>query len=516
MSAPVWLASPPEVHSTLLSAGPGPGPLLVSASAYSAMSSEYAEVAAELDAVLAGVQAGAWQGPSAQLYAAAHRPYLSWLTESAAQSTAAAGLHQTAAAAYTTALAGMPTLAELAANHAVHATLVATNFFGINTIPIALNEADYVRMWVQAAEMMAVYQGVAGAALASVPPVTPAPPIVAPGAAEAAAVPSWEQQLKDLITQFNMGFADPIAKWLWAQLGFDGYPIEAFPFASSVTQMLLGIPGMSPILAGALGWFTFHTLMLLWPLGQIAVQMAIPIVMAAAPALAAAAGLGALGAIGAAGVDQVVEPTPPMPVTGTGLPLSAGVPVPGGAEVCSCADPISSAGSAAPATASAGMPTGGGAGGGPGVGFGPTSCLYLVSSASSSARQSSGARRSRGAEEEASESQAAPGEATAQAQAAKRRPRQRAQQRGFGDEYMDMNIGVTPEWDGPPRAASASDSGAGALGFAGTVADTGRRAAGITVLTGNGVDTEPRIPMLPGGWGESSISHRHQNEAGRS
>jgi PPE-repeat protein len=97
---------------------------------------------------------------------------------------------------------------------------------------------------------------------------------------------------------------------------------------------------------------------------------------------------------------------------------------------------------------------------------------------------------------------AAAGTAGASAREKQRaRRRRRAGMRGYGDEFMDMNVEVEPEWVEPVASTAASDRGAGNLGFAGTAPkDADVEAAGLATLAGDGFGGGPSEPMLPGTW----------------
>ncbi|MGB3475933.1 MAG: PPE family protein [Mycobacterium sp.] len=463
-SAPVWIASPPEVHSALLSSGPGAGPLLSAAGAWNSLSVEYASVADELTAVLGAVQAGAWQGPSAEQYVAAHAPYLAWLGQASADTAGVAAQHEVAATAYTSALASMPTLAELATNHMTHGVLVATNFFGINTIPIALNEADYVRMWIQAATTMSTYHTVSGAALASAPRSVEAPPVVKSDSALPADNTSsgsgdfWT----DLWNQLVRLFEDPIGT-IRAILA---NPSAWFPLLFFIAYEAFFIP---------FGW-TFWSVLLSSPFLLMGI---------------------AIGVVNALLADDMGEPVPaavkPTPVMVRGeqaLPLPAAVGV-GSGTVPAAGGP-----------AVAGAPAAGAA---PGAVPGTPLLAYLVAGAHPG--NSFGPTltdRERGKAPAEGIPAAAAGVRSATRESARARRRKRAVMRDHADEFMDLDSGPI---SGPADAAAVgSDRGAGGLGFTGTVGKRGTAtASGLATMAGDGFGRGPSMPMLPDTWGEKDL-----------
>ncbi|QNI05275.1 PPE family protein [Mycobacterium kubicae] len=522
MTAPIWMAAPPEVHSALLSTGPGAGSLLAAAGAWHELSAEYASVAQELSAALGTVQGGAWEGPSAESYAAAHVPYLAWLTQESANSAEAAIQHETMAAAYTSALAAMPTLPELAANHAVHGALVATNFFGINTIPIALNELQYVQMWIQAAVTMAIYQAQADAIgvlnqLQNSPGVPPILKQFLDGISDdtLAHDPTIDNPLDQAISQFlqNFGINWNPAEGTVNGLDFDAYTDASQPIFYVVRSLELledfqqfgeylttnPVFAIQYLISLELFDFPLHIAEVVPYLASQSAVLAVGLGAAVAPVgavggLAGLAGLAALPQPVVAAPPLVPAPPPDLlPAAGlapTGI-AAAGAAAPAPAPTPTASSVAGSAPPTPPPTAAGGAAfTPPFAVGPPGIGFG--------SGMSSSANASASAKK----KAPQPDSAAAAVAAAAREQARARR-RRRATQRGFGDEFMDMNVGVDPDWTAPkdPEPTLSSDHGAGEFGFAGTASkESTAQPSGLTTLAQDDFGGGPSMPMMPQTW----------------
>ncbi|BBY20088.1 PPE domain-containing protein [Mycobacterium stomatepiae] len=471
MTYPIWAAFPPEIHSALLSAGTGPGPLLAAAEAWRALATQYGDTAAELTGILAATQADDWDGPAAEQFVAAHQPYLLWLSDAGAVATAATIGHESAAAAYESALCAMPTPTELAGNHALHAALLATNFFGINTIPIALNEADYTRMWVQAATVMSVYQAVAQENLSAVPTTSAAPRIITTRATVAAA--TGHRKFPDIVKMLIRALQN-LLNYL-AKLVTNVLPE---PFRSLIRHALDWVIAivssqMFSILAHAI----LDPLIYFGPF---------------TPLLSVLAPIGLIGLLGMAGLDNPgphdaeSHPSPPRDHARRSPAATAAMPVNGGPVASHATAPGSP--TSPTATAASAGPAAGAAHALYAVGANPDGEGFTLTSGAKASGDATaavpgGAALARGAEAGAT-----------------RRAGLRQHGRKYQFAYLDQDLDLAlPDHLSLPEHVAAASAGAGSLGFAGSIPKTtAAQARGLR--TGGEFDGASPEPMLPRTW----------------
>jgi PPE-repeat protein len=169
-----FMMFPPEVNSALMYSGAGSGPLMAAASAWDELAADLETTAASYQAIVQQLTGGPWLGPSSVRMASSTAPYIAWLQGSSIQAAQTSAQARLAAAAYEGAFDATVPPSVIAANRALLAALVATNFLGQNTPAIAATEALYMEMWFQDGLTMDTY-AVASTQAAVLPEQPPAP-----------------------------------------------------------------------------------------------------------------------------------------------------------------------------------------------------------------------------------------------------------------------------------------------------------------------------------------------------
>src|ERR1700722_1370455 len=264
-------ALPPEINSGKIYSGPGSAPLLATSTAWNALASELQTTAAGYASTITEL-GSSWTGPSSTAAASAAAPYTAWLSNTAAQAEQTASQAQAAAASYEAAFAASIPPPVIAANRALLAALVATNFLGINTPAIAATEATYAEFWAQDAGAMYAYAGAATTA-SQLTPFTDAPATTtdsgqatqAASTAQAAAaqpadatsdILAFLTQLNTQLTTLNTditGFATQLTAAETAFINSLGIPAVTLP--PSVTGGLSSIGSLFTALNGSISTF---------------------------------------------------------------------------------------------------------------------------------------------------------------------------------------------------------------------------------------------------------------------
>jgi PPE-repeat protein len=204
-----YLILPPEINSARIESGPGSGPLIAASAAWLSIADELASASTQMAASLDSLTS-AWAGSASAIMTAAVGRYNAWVMQTAEMASRTADSAMMAASAYETARGASVPLAAVLANRTQLASLVATNFLGINTPAIMATEAAYAEMWAQDVSAMVGYQAESAAATAQLQPAAPAPQVttgsLAQGVSQAAAtttLPTGLQSILSFLTSPN-------------------------------------------------------------------------------------------------------------------------------------------------------------------------------------------------------------------------------------------------------------------------------------------------------------------------
>ncbi len=133
-----YVALTPDINALRIE-GPGEGSMLAGGAAMTALGGQIAAAAATVGSSISMLAAAGWTGPSGLSRGASFAPNVTWMGEHAAKCAAIGAKHVAFAESYRTANLMIPKVPVVAENQAEHMTLQATNFLGINGLPIATN-----------------------------------------------------------------------------------------------------------------------------------------------------------------------------------------------------------------------------------------------------------------------------------------------------------------------------------------------------------------------------------------
>lgn len=232
-----FMMFPPEVNSGLMYSGAGSGPLMAAASAWDELAADLEATATSYQTVLGQLIQATWLGPTSVRMASATAPYVAWLATTAGQAAQTSAQARFAAFAYESAFASTVPPAVIAANRALLAALVATNFLGQNSPAIAATEIHYMEMWFQDGLTMDTYATTSQQAVV-LPEQTPAPSTSDGGVSAdvAAAAQTIENSITSLVNN--------LTTTLQALLGFNS-TAGTTNLSSAFTSTMSNLTGAS-------------------------------------------------------------------------------------------------------------------------------------------------------------------------------------------------------------------------------------------------------------------------------